>query len=217
MARSTFLHIVGVSIFLLSMFIFLYLSYLLTKQPVLKIDTYIFSLVDAFSNNISFTKFFNLITNAGSPFILQLLVILIGLLLLLVKRDLFSSLFIFLVPTVGLLMNRGLKYVYGRERPTINPAVEGTGFSFPSGHATGSIVFYGSLIYLVVRSHSTSSLKWLFSLISFIVILFIGLSRIYVNVHYPSDVLGGYAFGLTFLMGSIFIFEWIFALRQRRR
>lgn len=214
--RRKLIKITQTIVFLIGVVVFLYIGQALTSQPELKIDTLGFTWVENISESISSTVMYY-ITMAGSPFILRLVGIFIGLLFMFVKKDLFASLFIIIVPTVESLINRGLKLIFQRERPLINPGVEGTGFSFPSGHATGSIVFYGCLIYLTFRGQINSNLKWTLTAGFSLLILLIGISRVYFNVHYPSDVIAGYCIGLSFLMLSIVTFEFIFAFLERRR
>jgi membrane-associated phospholipid phosphatase len=97
-----------------------------------------------------------------------------------------------------------LKIFFSRPRP-LNPLLkEVTGFSFPSGHAMSSVTFYGLLIY--ITWHDVRSAGWRNFLIAFfiVVILLIGLSRIYLRVHYTSDVLAGFAMGVIWLVTSLF-------------
>ncbi len=95
----------------------------------------------------------------------------------------------------------GLKLFFGRPRPEpffdYYPAP--TSFSFPSGHALFSVCFFGGLAVLLthrLRSRAAQAAVWVAALI---VILLIGSSRVYLGVHYPTDVVGGYAVGLTWV------------------
>lgn len=98
-----------------------------------------------------------------------------------------------------------LKHLFGRARPLIPLLEEARGLSFPSGHALMSVTFYGLMIYLIWHNIQNKSLKW--GLISFllILILLIGFSRIYLRVHYPTDVMAGFAMGFLWLVISISI------------
>jgi len=82
---------------------------------------------------------------------------------------------------------------------------EAQGFSFPSGHALNSVAFYGLLIYLVHRNIKKPAAKWALTCALLLVILFIGVSRVYLRVHYASDVLAGFAMGFMWLMISLFV------------
>ncbi|MFD1484039.1 phosphatase PAP2 family protein [Lacticaseibacillus baoqingensis] len=89
--------------------------------------------------------------------------------------------------------------------PTITPLTAAGGFSFPSGHASGAMLLYGSLILLTTLWSWPPKRRWLTRLLAGLMILLIGYSRIYVQVHYPSDVLAGY---LTAL-GSLCLLWWL--------
>ncbi len=105
-------------------------------------------------------------------------------------------------------LNRWLKGLIARPRPSAEHLVEAGSMSFPSGHAMSSIAFFGFLIYLVWRLVSTPWLRWLLSFLLVFLTLAIGFSRVYLGVHYPSDVLAGYAAGGACL--AIFISVYVF-------
>lgn len=99
----------------------------------------------------------------------------------------------------------GLKFFFNRPRPLIPLLKEIPGLSFPSGHAFMSMIFYGLLISIVYRDISSLWKKWMviFILLSFIFL--VGFSRVYLRVHYLSDVLAGYCFGIL----SLTILLWL--------
>lgn len=105
--------------------------------------------------------------------------------------------------TVG--SNQILKHTICRPRPNHLRLIVENGYSFPSGHAMISICLYGLLIYLVNKKIKNKLLKIILTILLIILILGIGISRIYVGVHYPSDVLGGYLLSLSILIFNITI------------
>jgi len=110
-----------------------------------------------------------------------------------------------LVPVVALgsiTLNLVLKQVYHRPRPLL-PLVSASGLSFPSGHAMISASFYGLLIYLVQTHVQRPWLRWLLMASLVVLILLIGLTRIYLRVHYATDVLAGFTAGLVWLLVAI--------------
>lgn len=101
-----------------------------------------------------------------------------------------------------------VKMAFARPRPDLAVRIiEQGGFSFPSGHSMNSLVVYGLLIYLVRRYCKDKKKANVLTAFLSLLITFIGLSRIYVGVHYPTDVLGGWSLGLVVLMIAIIIIE----------
>ena len=106
--------------------------------------------------------------------------------------------------TVNLLIvflcNTVLKYLIHRPRPQINPLVTETGYSFPSAHTMVGTAFYGFIIYLVQKNIKTRKISNIITVLLVILILLIGISRIYLGVHYASDVIAGFLLGLVYLL-----------------
>ncbi|RYY63994.1 MAG: phosphatase PAP2 family protein, partial [Chitinophagaceae bacterium] len=100
----------------------------------------------------------------------------------------------------SLVLMSGLKQFFGRERPLIPLLEPARGLSFPSGHALMSMTFYGMLIYITWHSVQDKRLKWTLIVCLFLFILAIGFSRIYLRVHYTSDVLAGFALGWLWIV-----------------
>lgn len=101
-----------------------------------------------------------------------------------------------------------LKYLFQRERPANSLLVVQT-YSFPSGHATTAMALYGFIAYLLIRFHQDFAQKIRIFTIAILFILLIGLSRVILNQHYLSDVLGGYLVGAFWLTLGISITEWL--------
>lgn len=97
------------------------------------------------------------------------------------------------------LFNHILKFIIKRSRPSLEHLVVADGFSFPSGHSACSMAFYGMLIYLINKKCKNKKARYILTAVFSVLILAIGCSRIYLRVHYPSDVLAGFTFGLLIL------------------
>lgn len=101
---------------------------------------------------------------------------------------------------ISTILNQILKHIFQRPRPTEYRIINETGYSFPSGHSMVSMAFYGFLIYLIYKNVKNQYLKWgLITLLSILIAL-IGLSRIYLGVHYTSDVLAGFLVSVSYLI-----------------
>ena len=103
------------------------------------------------------------------------------------------------------IINQVLKVILQRPRPIEHRLINETGYSFPSGHSMISMAFYGYLIYLVYKHISNNYYKWFLIIILSLLILFIGVSRIYLGVHYVSDVIAGFAISIVYLIIFILI------------
>lgn len=98
-----------------------------------------------------------------------------------------------------------LKALFNRHRPDIPLLKEASGLSFPSGHAFMSVTFYGLIIHIVWNQVKRKWLKWTLIVALVLLILIIGFTRIYLRVHYPSDVLAGFATGFIWLVIAVYI------------
>lgn len=120
-------------------------------------------------------------------------------------------------------LNSGVKDIYERVRPDqIDHLVQQGGYAFPSGHAMGSMIVYGGILFLILRylktaRRQTSGVKWLLIILFGLLILLIGLSRIYLGVHYPSDVIGGFSLGFAWMCLSIGLLGLRFTREEFRR
>ena len=98
------------------------------------------------------------------------------------------------------VLNQLLKFILQRPRPTDFRIINETGYSFPSGHSMVSMAFYGFLIYLIYKNIKNKHLKIFLIIILSILIMMIGISRIYLGVHYTSDVCAGFLISLSYLI-----------------
>lgn len=98
------------------------------------------------------------------------------------------------------ILNQVLKFILQRPRPTEYRIINEIGYSFPSGHSMVSMAFYGFLIYLIYKNVKNKYLKlFLISMLSLLIVM-IGISRIYLGVHYTSDVCAGFLISISYLV-----------------
>jgi len=137
--------------------------------------------------------FFVIMSDIGSPAAMTALAIVGGLVLLIRRRP--RTLVAWTAAFAGgFAIENILKRVVHRIRPPYGAAyLNGHSFSFPSGHATGSLIGYTMLAYVLIMHWRTShSLRTVIVAVAALIVLLVGISRIYLGVHYPSDVLGGW-------------------------
>lgn len=123
-----------------------------------------------------------------------------------IKDKFISFMFIFSVSAVAGI-NQGLKLIIKRDRPDILRLVEIGGYSFPSGHAMVSTILYGLIAYIVYKLVNRKWLRNFLVFINVLVILLIGISRIYLGVHYFTDVFCGFLISGVFIVIIINILE----------
>jgi undecaprenyl-diphosphatase len=98
-----------------------------------------------------------------------------------------------------------LKGLFDRERPSVPLLFHAKGLSFPSGHALMSVTFYGLLVYMVFKNVKNPALKWTLISLLIILIMIIGGSRVYLRVHYATDVIAGYCIGFLWLVFTVWM------------
>lgn len=146
-------------------------------------------------------------TFLGSSLVATLLSVIAFLFLWLVLRHR-KELLIFILSVGGSeIWNIIIKQWMQRQRPNTHRLIEISGFSFPSGHSMAAFALYGTLTYLLWRHIPALAGRLAMIVIGVALTLLIGISRIYLGVHYPSDVFGGYLASAAWLMLSIYIFE----------
>ncbi|MGZ5246599.1 MAG: phosphatase PAP2 family protein [Flavitalea sp.] len=186
-------------LFFISVIGFAFLVNRVIRLKETNFDTAVFSFVRPFISE-AMTSFMVFITFFGThKFLVPANLVLIGYFLF-IKRHRWYSIKVPVVAigSVGIML--GLKTLFSRLRPTDPLLLEVKGFSFPSGHAMSAMTFYGLLIYLVYRYINRPVLKWSLILLLSIFIFLIGISRVYLRVHYPSDVIAGFSMGMIWLV-----------------
>ncbi len=166
--------------------VFLLLTILVLTGSVKLFDSSIYNfLINLRSKPMD--TFMKTITKFGNT---MSVIIILAILVFILKKD---DGYLLVINTVCVVSsNQILKHIIRRPRPDHLRLVKEKGFSFPSGHSMVSIALYGILIYIVNKNIKNKTLKIILISLLSLLILFIGLSRIYVGVHYPSDVLSGY-------------------------
>lgn len=166
------------------------------NKEIMSGDIIGYKLVSTFLISDFATPIAKFITNFGGAIFLITLTIV--LLVLIKNKKIGISIFSNLV--IVTILNQLLKAILQRPRPTEYRIVEETGYSFPSGHSMVSMAFYGYLIYLIYKYVKNKYIKWISIVLLSILVCSIGISRIYLGVHYTSDVLGGFLISMSYLV-----------------
>lgn len=140
-------------------------------------------------------KFF---TTLGSIIVLFPLLVFSGGLMIWQKKR-WEALFMVIALGGGILFNLLLKWIFQRERPTSHRLIEESGYSFPSGHSMASFILYGMIGMLCFMFLRSGAPKAIIAIVTVVNVVLIGVSRVYLGVHYPSDVLAGFAAGGVWL------------------
>ena len=165
-------------------------------KEIMKGDIIGYKIISTFLISDFTTPIAKFITNFGGA--IFLIILTITLFILIKNKKIGLSIILNLIVITGL--NQILKYILQRPRPTEYRLIEETGFSFPSGHSMVSMAFYGYLIYLIYKYVKNKDLKWISIVLLSILICSIGISRIYLGVHYTSDVLAGFMISISYLI-----------------
>lgn len=166
------------------------------NKEIMQGDIIGYKMISTFLISDFVTPIAKFITNFGGAIFLSIATI--ALLLLIKNKKIGLSIFSNIV--IITILNQLLKRIMRRPRPTEFRIVEETGYSFPSGHSMVSMAFYGYLIYLIYRYIKNKYIKWSLIVLLSILICLIGISRIYLGVHYTSDVLGGFLLSISYLV-----------------
>lgn len=182
---------------LLIILVFLFLDIIedIFANEIYIFDNTVYHMVSNTMNPIM-TQAMKIITMLGSA--LPILIICLVSLLLFKNKNYGKYMTLNLIIIV--ICNQAMKYLFQRPRPEEFRLITETGYSFPSGHSMVSMAFYGFIIYLVWKNVKKPVAKWSASIVLSILILLIGISRIYLGVHYASDVIGGFCFSIAYLI-----------------
>jgi membrane-associated phospholipid phosphatase len=191
------------TIFLTCIMVFFFLSREILAGEALHFDDRAFQWADSFGSD-TFTRFMVVVTFFASRHFITVLSLGLIFYFLFVRKHRWYSLKVPVIALGSITLNLILKYFFNRPRPVVPHLVESAGLSFPSGHAMVSASFYGLLFYLVWNHVQHKGLRICLLVLLVGIILLIGFSRVYLHVHYATDVMAGFAAGLLWVIIALF-------------
>lgn len=196
----------ALGVYLACIMVFYFLARDILQGQNLTLDAVAFTFTDYLTTN-TFTTVITVITFFASRNFITAAALTLIFYFLFVRKHKWYSLRVPVIALGSILLNLILKFFFNRPRPLLPHLVPSSGLSFPSGHAMVSASFYGLLIYLVHRHVTHKIWRIVLIILLAIFILLIGFSRVYLHVHYASDVLAGWAAGLLWVMLAIHLLE----------
>ena len=191
--------------FIMIFILFLVWSIFMLKGRLNNLDNYFYNKIKI--TNLK-TTIFKIITNLASAKFVALLCLI--LLIFVKNKSIPITIIINMIIMWGLIGI--LKNIFKRERPNINRLVDEKGYSYPSGHTMTATIFYGFIIFLIMISNLVFPLKWILAILLALLIILVGYTRVYLGVHYLSDIIGAILFGNSYLLLYIYFTYFILSL-----
>ena len=204
--------IITVIIFLAAVGVFALIANEMVMENENNLDKVVFSKLASITNP-STTKLMVFITFFGSSYFLMPAYFLLMSFFFFYKKERSITMDIAAFSIVSTILHFTLKAIFHRHRP-LDPIVRNVnGFSFPSGHSFSSFTFFGLLIYIIWNVEGIRNwVRWIFTLVFTLLASAVAFSRVYLHVHYASDVIAGVCLCIVWLLTSFWIFH---KLRKR--
>jgi membrane-associated phospholipid phosphatase len=190
-------------------FLFIFFNFIediFDKSSLFIFDKNVINIIESIRTPF-FNKIMAFITYMGNSYAIIILFLFVMMLLIILKkfRYMFSLLISLSGSAVFVLL---IKNIIGRQRPPIeNALIVLKDFSFPSGHSYMAVAFYGLVIYFIFDMLKNNKSKYLILVFGIIFVLSLGFSRLYLGVHWPSDVFAGFAAAISLITAIITILE----------
>ncbi len=194
--KKIFLKNIKWFVLLLALIFFIYILQNIYSNEELIVDSIFYSFIVEQLRSDFLTSVFTIITQLASAPIL----IAICILSFIILKNKEIGLFLTSNLVISYIINIVLKNIVQRQRPVDFRLIEESGYSFPSGHSMISMAFYGLIIYFIYTKVQNKYLKWFLCILFGLLIPLIGLSRIYLGVHYASDVIAGFVISIAYLI-----------------
>jgi undecaprenyl-diphosphatase len=191
---------------LVSLLGFGWMAILVSRDTIVNFDSSIISYVQGLEAPLltMIMKFFSFIGDTRAVIVTSLLTLVLLYMVFKHRSELILFSSVMLGATILFVL---LKLFFHRARPDLHRLAEASNYSFPSGHATMACALYGVLTFILWRHIATSLGRTIFFLFGMMMILAIGISRVYLGVHYPSDIIAGYFISIFWLTLAIGFYQ----------
>lgn len=198
---GTTLSLVLIIVFIITIFIFCFIGNKILSVPETKFDVYAFDQLKKITNATN-TRLMVDITFFGSRTFLFPAYILLSLYFLFAMKDIIIAIYIAITGGLGNEIWISMQQLFHRSRP-LDPLIQKiTDYGYPSGHSFSAFTFFGLLIYFTWQSALKKSWKIIFSIILLIAPVLIAISRVYLHMHFITDVIGGCCLAVAWLIMS---------------
>lgn len=175
--------------------IFFIILFLVKLDLTYQFDKAIYNIIIGLKND-NLTSFVKFITNFGDTIYIVMFILIS---FVFFRKKIYPKLITINILSI-VFLNQVLKHIIQRPRPIFPHLIKQGGYSFPSGHSMAAFGFYGFFIYLIYKSKLNKKIKIVLIAFLSLLILMIGLSRLYLGVHYATDVIAGFIVSLIFLI-----------------
>lgn len=185
--------------------LFILLSIGVKLDLIRTFDIFFYDLITFNINQIS-TLIYKGITFFGSSVFIIFICIIFLVISIVLKKQNYGFIFC-IVAIISTIVNNIIKILIQRPRPSVLQLVSEDSFSFPSGHTMAAVSVCGIMLYFVLKSNLNKKLKLFLSFLLIILAILVGISRVYLGVHYMSDVLGGFIMSSILLLIEVYYID----------
>ncbi|WP_251025819.1 phosphatase PAP2 family protein [Bacillus sp. ISL-47] len=195
--------------------IFLYFLYAVQSGEILSFDRYLSSFFTGIFTEGSY-PYFEFMDSLGNKVGVGIVTLFFIVWLWVKHRDYAAMAALVFAVAIGNEANKWLKDAIGRPRPDEEHLVNVASLSFPSGHAMIGMILYTFIGFIIIKELKSAKAKWITGIMAGIWIFLMGISRVIMKVHYPSDIAAGFAAGFIWVFLSIILYEALRAMFTKK-